>query len=213
MATTNLMPDDRRSLTIRLSVLQYLVRGGVRGAGGRVLDLPDRPAREVPRDRREQPHCASCRCRRRAACCSIATARSWSRTRTRSTSRWCASRPRTCRDVLRRARRRDRRRRGAAARDGQPPPPRADLPPDRPDRERHAASRSSPSWARRLELPGVFYQEVPSRKYPGERHGGAPVRLRRRGHRAAAAARRLPGGRARHASSGRPASSSPTTSS
>src|SRR5258708_38254081 len=25
MATTNLMPDDRRSLTIRLSVLQYLV--------------------------------------------------------------------------------------------------------------------------------------------------------------------------------------------
>jgi hypothetical protein len=25
--TTNLMPDDRRSLTIRLSVLQYLVAG------------------------------------------------------------------------------------------------------------------------------------------------------------------------------------------
>ena len=36
---------------------------------------------------------------------------------------------------------RDRRRRGAAARDRQPPAPRAELPADRPDRERDAASR------------------------------------------------------------------------
>src|SRR4029450_9355723 len=103
--TTNLMPDDRRSLTIRLSVLQYLVAGafallaigvwifqiaqhdkfremaennperrgaaaqaagaavprggGVRVARDRVLDFPDRAARQVPRDGGEQPAAAA----------------------------------------------------------------------------------------------------------------------------------------------------------
>ena len=47
-----------------------------------------------------------------------------------------------------------RRRRSDDARDGQPPASRAELPADRPDRERDHARRSSAFKARRLELPG-----------------------------------------------------------
>ena len=67
---------------LRLGALQYIVA---------VIFLPSRSrfwifqvaaAPEVPRDGGEQPSCGRCRCPRRAACCSIATARCWSRTGT-----------------------------------------------------------------------------------------------------------------------------------
>ena len=161
-------PDARRSPQPDHPAVGHAIPrgGGLRRAGRRLLDLPDRPAREVPRDRREQPpaQAAAAGAARRAA-------RSPRQGAGRepehaATSRWCASRPRTFADVLRVLAVATGGRRSAAARHGQPPPPRADLPPDRADRERHAASRSSRSWARRLELPGIIYQEVPSRKYP-----------------------------------------------
>ena len=93
--TTPLMPDDRRSLMLRLSFMQYFIAAAVRGAGDRVLDLSDRAVRKVQRDGARRTTSGGCRCRRRGACCSIATARSSSRTRTRSISRSSASRPRT----------------------------------------------------------------------------------------------------------------------
>ena len=52
-------PDDRRSLTQRLTVIQYVVALALFRAGGRVLGVPDRLAREVPRDGGEQPHAAA----------------------------------------------------------------------------------------------------------------------------------------------------------
>ena len=47
--------------------------------------------------------------------------------------------------------------------------------------------------ARQWELPGIMSQQVPSRKYPGERNGRARVRLCRRGHRSAARRGDYPG--------------------
>ena len=138
MSSIRSCPTIAAASTLRLSVLQYVVAGGLRGAGGRLLGLPGRAAREVPRDGGEQPSCAGCRCRRRAACCSTATARCSSRTRTPSTSRSSASRRSNI----------DRHAAHAAAATGadeaqlretrQPPAARAELPADRPDRERHA---------------------------------------------------------------------------
>ena len=89
-------PDARRSPQPDDAADRAAVprRGGVRRAGGRASGSSrSRSTRSSTRWRRTTTR-AGCRCRRRAACCSIATARSSSRTRTPSTSRWSASRPR-----------------------------------------------------------------------------------------------------------------------
>ena len=62
------LPEDRRKLDARLVVVQYLVIAGFVALALGVLVLPGRPAREVPRDGREQPPAAARRCARRAAC-------------------------------------------------------------------------------------------------------------------------------------------------
>ena len=104
-----------------------------------------------------------------------------------------------------------RRRRGARARDRRAPPPRAGLPADRRRRRTRRWRRWRPCTARRLdfELPDVVVEQVPTRRYPGRRAGGAPVRLRRRGQRRAgrrATSARLHGRRHRRAGGRRAAS-------
>ena len=210
MATTNLMPDDRRSLTIRLSVIQYLDRGGVRRAGGRVLDLPDRPAREVPRDRGEQPpaQAAAAGAARRAARSrrqgpgrepEHAQHRAGPRADARTSATCCAcSRPRPA------STRRSCATRSTGAGASRPTARSSSI-------ENATREQVIAVWARRLELPGIIYQEVPSRQLPGERHGGAPVRLRRRGHRERSSSAPTTRGSSPARWSGRPASSSPTT--
>ena len=50
--------------------------------------------------------------------------------------------------------------------DGQPPAARAELPADRPDRERDARAGHRGLGARASSCPASIYQEVPSRRYP-----------------------------------------------
>ena len=125
---------------------------------------------------------AGCRCRRRAACCSIATARSSSTTRTASTSRSSASRRKNLDETLHilalatgtdEAQLRetvDRRRRE--------PSYRPIVLIENATLEQVIAVR-----ARQWELPGHHLRRKCRRgNIPGSEHGGAPVRLRRRDH-------------------------------
>ena len=91
----SLPPDDRRNLSLRLSALQAVVATVLCRAGGRVLGLPGRRSTRSSRRWPRTTTSAGCRCRRRAACCSIATARCSSRIGTPSISRSCASSPAT----------------------------------------------------------------------------------------------------------------------
>jgi hypothetical protein len=50
MSSTPLMPDDRRSLTQRLTVMQYVVAVAFAALAIGFLDLSSRAAREVPRN-------------------------------------------------------------------------------------------------------------------------------------------------------------------
>ena len=180
--TTNLMPDDRRSLTIRLSVLQYRVAVAFRGARGRLLDLPDRAAREVPRDRREQPA---------AAAAAAGAARRAARSRRQGPGRepehlQHRAGPRADQERRRRAARARRRRPASARRSCSDTVNRRRREPtyrpivliENATREQvHRRVGAAPRAARH-HLPGSAVAAL-----PGQRHGGAPVRLRRRGDR------------------------------
>ena len=141
MTTTNLMPDDRRSLTIRLAVLQYLVAVlfAALAVGfwifqiaqhekfleiaenNRLRKLPLPAPRGVLLDRHGKVLVEN------QSTLNIALVREQTK---------------NIADVLRVARgRRPASTRQQLRDDGQPPPARAELPPDRPDRERHAANR------------------------------------------------------------------------
>ena len=160
-----MMPDDRRSLTVRLSVAAVHRRGASsrrwRSASGSSRSRSTRSSSEMA----EKTTCGGCRCRRRAACCSIATARSWSRTRAPSTSRWCASRRKDLdqtlhtlalatgadealmRETVNRRRREPSYRPIVLIENATP--------------EQVVRGRGA-----RHELPGIIYQQVPTRKYP-----------------------------------------------
>ena len=138
--------EDRRRIGVRLSVLQYALIVALYRAGGQLLGAAGRAAREVRGDGREQPSSGRCRCARRAASCSIATAASSSRTVTPSASRSFASTPRIsitrsmCSPSAGR-------RRSARARDRRPAPARADLPADHDRAGRDAGAGRRPSRA------------------------------------------------------------------
>ena len=196
MATTNLMPDDRRSLTLRLSVMQYLIavvfaalavgfwifqiaqhqKFLETAENNRLRKLPLPAPRGVLLDRDGKILVEN------QNTLNIALVREQTKNIAdvlRSLAAATGADEAQLRDMVNRRRRE--------------PTYRPIVLIENATREQVIAV-----WARRLELPGIIYQEVPSRKYPGERHGGAPLRLRRRSDRTAAAACRLPGGRARH---------------
>ena len=118
--------EERRRVGMRLSVLQYLITVAVLGARGQLLGAAGgrstRSSRRWPRTTIS----GRCRCARRAAWCSTATAGCWSRTATPTASRSSASTPRDLNRTVRllaavlgvdEARR---------PRDRRSPPPRAD---------------------------------------------------------------------------------------
>ena len=203
------MPDDRRSLTIRLSVLQYLIavvfaalavgfwifqiaqheKFLETAENNRLRKLPLPAPRGVLLDRDGKVLVEN------QNTMNIALVRE----QTKNVG-----------DVLRVLAAATGAERSAAARHGQPPPPRADLPPDRPDRERHprAGHRrvGAAPRAARDHLPGSAVAPL-----PGERHGGAPLRLRRRGDRERSCRARTTRASSPARSSARRASSSPTT--
>ncbi len=160
-----MMPDDRRSLTTRLSVLQYLIAGAFAAlavGSGSSRSPSTRSSGRLPRTTIS----GGCRCRRPAACCSIGTAAFSSRTATSTTSRSCVNRRATstphCR-VLAEAIGADgsscaKRSRGAAASRATGPIVLV---------ENATQEQVIAITARKWELPGIIYQEVPSRRYPG----------------------------------------------
>ena len=62
-----------------------------------------------------------------------------------------------------------RHRRGAGPRDRRPAPARADVPADHRSSRTRRSRRSRPCRPRRLELPDVVVEEVPTRRYPTTR--------------------------------------------
>ena len=88
------MAEDRRGVTIRLTVLQYVDHRACSGAGGQLLGAAGRRSTRSSRRWPRTTTSGRWRCARRAAWCSTATAACWSRTATPTASRSSASTPR-----------------------------------------------------------------------------------------------------------------------
>ena len=183
-ATPVMMSEDRRSLTVRLSSLQYIIAVLFAALAVGVLGVPGRAAPEVRADGGGEPPApaAAAGAARRAV---RSQRQGPGREPEHLQHRAGARADEGPRSDAAHAGAGDRRRRGADARDGQPPPPRAELPADRAHRERDARAVVRRGGAQ-TELPGHHLSARADAEVPGERDGRAPVRLRRRGHRSAA---------------------------
>ena len=209
--TTPILPDDRRHLTTRLTVLQWIVAAAFASlaVGFWVFQVAQREKFEVMAEnnhsRRLQLPAPRGVLFDRNLKVLVENQNTFNITLDREQAKGNLERHAAA------ARRRHRHGRGGAARDRQPQAARAELPPDRADRERVARAglrgAAAPLRAGRDRLSGS-----PGAQVSVERSGGAPVRLRQRGQRGAARAQRVQRHRAGRAWSGRRASSSPTTS-
>ena len=164
------MIEDRRRVGSRLSVLRYLITVRVLGARGQLLGAAG--GRSTPSSRRWPRTTTSgrCRCARRAAWCSTATAGCWSRTATPTASRSSASTPRDLNRTVRLLADGARRRRGRRPRDRRSPPPRADA-------TGRSPSCRTPRWRRsRRSRRGASTSSCRTSSSSRCRRGGIPTR-------------------------------------
>ena len=162
--------EDKRRLATRVTAIQVVVFGGLRPARRRLLVLPDRAARQVQGDGREQPPAdaaAACAARRHLRSprprggrepqlvqhLDPARTQQGSRAHDRAAGADVTGVPEEeIREIVARHRHEP------------------SVPPDRRHQRRDATIRSAAVMARglELELPDVVVQEVPTRQYPSE---------------------------------------------
>ncbi len=203
------MPDDRRSLMLRLSFMQYFVAAAVCGARDQLLDLSDRALRKVQGDGAGEPPPAA------AAAGAAGGAARPQRRRPGPEPEHVQYRARPRADQEPRADpprpgARDRGGRSADARDREPPAARSELPADRAHRERDARAGDCRHGPAGSSCPASFIRKCP-------RAGIRPARWRRTCSAMSARSPKRSSSRpttrasSPGRSSGRPASSRPTT--